>query len=326
MPYSCKIRFSEIVCGCCLIFFCWINGLFAADATLDLKTLRSQAESGNKTAQFHLANRYFYGQDNCPVNRELAVYWFRKAAEQGVPEAQYNYALCLEQGIGINRNIPEAMKYYRLSAANLFVPAMYRQAVLMMKGPALSAAEEKKLTPENRKAINNIMDPPAGLALLKQLADKYKMPEAQVDLAEYLIKNLPQNAEEKIKTGKKIYALLIRAKKQNPQGKNAVIYRLLADCMFGGYGVKINEKKAVDYLKKAVDAGDDEAMVKLAYCIEKGVTSPPDSKKAFELYRKAAEKGFPYAQYKYGNYIAAGYENGKGLEEAIRWYILQQFG
>ena len=87
MPYSCKKRFSEIVCGCCLIFFCWINGLFAADATLDLKTLRSQAESGNKTAQFHLANRYFYGQDNCPVNRELAVYWFRKAAENGDDDA-----------------------------------------------------------------------------------------------------------------------------------------------------------------------------------------------------------------------------------------------
>ena len=121
MSYSCKIRFSEIVCGCCLIFFCWLNGLSAADAALDLKTLRAQAESGNKTAQFHLANRYFYGQDNCPVNRDLAVYWFRKSAEQGVPEAQYNYALCLEQGIGINRNIPEAMKYYRLSAENLFV-------------------------------------------------------------------------------------------------------------------------------------------------------------------------------------------------------------
>ena len=61
-------------------------------------------------------------------------------------------------------------------------------------------------------------------------------------------------------------------------------------------------------------------MVKLAFCLEHGADSPPDRKQAFQWYRKAAFAGFPYAQFKYGEYIAAGYEEGQGLSEAVRWY------
>ena len=126
----------------CLCLFSFLH----AGAEEKVDVLRQKAESGDAAAQFKLADEYFYGTGTRKQNHTLAAHWFRMAANKGVTEAMFNYALCLEQGIGINRNIPEAMKYYRLSAANLFVPAMYRQAVLMMKGPALSAAEEKKLT------------------------------------------------------------------------------------------------------------------------------------------------------------------------------------
>jgi len=74
------------------------------------------------------------------------------------------------------------------------------------------------------------------------------------------------------------------------------------------------------YLRKAVDGGDAEAMVKLAYFLEHGIDSVPDSKAAFELYKRASNAGFPYAQYKYAEYIAAGFEPGKGFSDALKLY------
>lgn len=44
------------------------------------------------------------------------VKWYRKAAEQGDPDAQYNLGMCYAKGNGVNKDIPEAIKWYRQAA------------------------------------------------------------------------------------------------------------------------------------------------------------------------------------------------------------------
>ncbi|MBR5893847.1 MAG: sel1 repeat family protein, partial [Bacteroidaceae bacterium] len=43
-----------------------------------------------------------------------AVKWYRKAAEQGQVNAQYNLGLCYE--IGVAKDLAEAVKWYRKAA------------------------------------------------------------------------------------------------------------------------------------------------------------------------------------------------------------------
>ena len=57
--------------------------------------LRELAEQGDVTAQYKLGTAYEYG--SCvPIDNEKAVFWYRKAAEQGLEEAQINLDLILQ--------------------------------------------------------------------------------------------------------------------------------------------------------------------------------------------------------------------------------------
>lgn len=51
-----------------------------------------------------------------PQNYAEAFGWFRKAAEQDEPRAQFKLGVMYEGGVGVTQNIPEALKWYRRSA------------------------------------------------------------------------------------------------------------------------------------------------------------------------------------------------------------------
>ena len=68
-------------------------------------------------AQFALALRYDNGQ-NVVQNFELAMAWYRKAAEQGHPRAQFNLALMYGFGHGCEIDLIEASRWIDLAVAN----------------------------------------------------------------------------------------------------------------------------------------------------------------------------------------------------------------
>ncbi|MBR0357031.1 MAG: sel1 repeat family protein, partial [Clostridia bacterium] len=65
---------------------------------------------------------------------------------------------------------------------------------------------------------------------------------------------------------------------------------LAAMYMFGD-GVKVNGKKAVELLTKAIELGDDEALFVRGVCSEKGIGVEKSAEDAQAWYAKAAEKG-----------------------------------
>jgi TPR repeat protein len=65
---------------------------------------------------------------------------------------------------------------------------------------------------------------------------------------------------------------------------------LAAMYMFGD-GVKVNGKKAVELLAKAIDLGDAEALFVRGVCSEKAIGVEKDLEDAKSWYAKAAEKG-----------------------------------
>ena len=67
-----------------------------------------------------------------------AVRWYRKAAEQGHAEAQYNLGSCYDNGDGVAKDEIEAYAYWNLSGIT-FEEARKRRASL-----------EKKMSPDAR--------------------------------------------------------------------------------------------------------------------------------------------------------------------------------
>ncbi|MBX3709228.1 MAG: sel1 repeat family protein [Gammaproteobacteria bacterium] len=70
---------------------------------------------------------------------------------------------------------------------------------------------------------------------------------------------------------------------------------------------------------KANILGSAHAKLKLAIDYDNGIGTQQDRSKATELYRKAALKGFPFAQYAIGARYAYGISMPKDKDKAIMW-------
>lgn len=86
-----------------------------ADRTIENK--KNQAEQGNAKAQYNLGLCYAKGVG---VEKDLkeAVKWYSKAAEQGNVDAQYNLGLCYQWGAGVDENYVEAYKWILIAGAD----------------------------------------------------------------------------------------------------------------------------------------------------------------------------------------------------------------
>lgn len=275
-------------------------------------SLRARALNGDVQAQFDLANEYFYGTATRRKNPMLAAHWYRVAAQADAPAAIFNYALCLDQGIGVERDPVAAAEHYRRASEMGFMPARFNYAMVLLRGIRFRDAKERnKHKPEE---ILPKQDSKRAILMIKELAEK-KFPPAMTEYASILIRN-PDISAAQAATA---FQMASEAA-QSPEA-TAKAWRVLGDCYFSGVGVEPDAQKMLAALQKAIDMGDLDAMGRLAYCYEFGVNVPQDQKKSLELYEKAAQAGLPIAQLKYGDAIAEGRVPGKGFDDAMKLYL-----
>ncbi|RVW43312.1 F-box protein [Vitis vinifera] len=72
---------------------------------------RKAAELGDPTAQCNLGISYLHSE---PPKREEAAKWLYLSSNAGYVRAQYQLALCLHRGRGMDRNLPEAVCSFSL--------------------------------------------------------------------------------------------------------------------------------------------------------------------------------------------------------------------
>lgn len=89
-----------------------------------IKYLEKSAVLGYANAQRDIGCAYATGQKGFKKNQIKAREWYRKAAEQGEPNAQYNLGLMLLNGEGGAKNIHEGIKWLELSAENSQIKVM----------------------------------------------------------------------------------------------------------------------------------------------------------------------------------------------------------
>jgi TPR repeat protein len=77
---------------------------------------KKAAEQGHPDAQFNLAVMYLTGE-GVPANLTESVQWMRKAADQGDPTAQFNLGMMYSSGKGVPKDPVQAYMWAGLAAA-----------------------------------------------------------------------------------------------------------------------------------------------------------------------------------------------------------------
>jgi TPR repeat protein len=71
---------------------------------------------GYPPAQHVMGTWHANGKYSLPQNHELACRLFSFSSKQGYPEGMYDYAKCLELGIGCPKNTRQALNWYNAAA------------------------------------------------------------------------------------------------------------------------------------------------------------------------------------------------------------------
>lgn len=101
----------------CLFIISLFDYCLAENTQKNTKKLIISAQNGDPVSQFNLANHYLGGTGGLPHNKEKAVDWYKKAANQGHADAQYRLGSFYTTGYGVERSNAEATKWF-LKAGN----------------------------------------------------------------------------------------------------------------------------------------------------------------------------------------------------------------
>ncbi len=78
---------------------------------------RKGAEQGDADAQYNLGVMYSNGE-GVPQDDAEAVKWYRNAAEQGYAQAQYNLGIKYDNGEGVPQDYAQAHMWFNLAASS----------------------------------------------------------------------------------------------------------------------------------------------------------------------------------------------------------------
>jgi TPR repeat protein len=114
---------------------CYLSGTgVKIDLPLGMKWLQHAARLGQVDAQHSLAIAYSNGQGWIEQNDTKALYWSRRAAEQGHVEATANAACFLSQGLGAAKDAREAVRLWRIAAEKGSARAQYNLGLYLHDG------------------------------------------------------------------------------------------------------------------------------------------------------------------------------------------------
>ena len=83
--------------------------------TESIKYFKKAADQGNADAQYELGYMYSRGE-GVTLSDSEAVRWYKLAADQGDAMALYELGFMYENGYGVTQSDTEAIKYYKLAA------------------------------------------------------------------------------------------------------------------------------------------------------------------------------------------------------------------
>lgn len=151
-PSIVPVAAYRIICSGAFLASCWLSPAYAYDSaklataldSLSLQTFpdwEKQAREGNAVAQNVLGMAYKYGEGG-PQDDALSLNWFKKAAQQGDADAQFNlgriYGIATGPVYGRQRAVPRddvtAAYWYRKAAEQGYTPAQLNLGQMYAQG------------------------------------------------------------------------------------------------------------------------------------------------------------------------------------------------
>ncbi len=210
----------------------------------------------------------YYNGEGRTRNYEEAAKCFRKAAEQGLADAQYNLGVCYDNGKGVDEDDAEAVKWYRKAAEQGHAAAQFNLGFCFANGQGVQKDEAEAVKWYRKAAEQGDAD------AQNNLGSRY-----------YNGEGVAQDYAEAVKW----------YRKAAEQGRAVAQYNL-GNRYYNGEGVAQDYAEAVKWHRKAAEQGHVSAQYNLGVCFANGQGVQKDEAEAVKWYRKAAEQGDGAAQ------------------------------
>jgi TPR repeat protein len=109
----------------------------------EVTRLIAAADGGDAKAQLALGRKYSTGGAGVVQNDASALWWFRKAAEQGVPEAEFEVGAAYSLGRGVEQDDAEAYKWFVKCAQHGFAQAQTKVGLALAFGTGVEEDDVK---------------------------------------------------------------------------------------------------------------------------------------------------------------------------------------
>ena len=257
---------------------------------------RKAADAGSAEAMYELRDFYNLGRGGVKVDRAKAAELLRKSAEKGYVEAQRSLGLVCQHGYNTPIDLPEAVKWYTLAAA---------------QGDSSSKAYLEQL-----KDVIPLLEP----------AEKGDA-ETQYKLAHYIADHDEIGTISGHSSSDAIRKWLLKAAENGHPAAQLELAESYAYFENGNWWIAgVNDfAEAAKWYRKAADQGDPMAQGMLGWLYATGRGVDKDLKTAVEWFRKAAEQGNAEAQFGMGLSIRDSwlepYREDRDWKTVLDWYI-----
>lgn len=232
--------------------------------------------------------KLFYSEDG---DKNMAVYYFHKAAKMGNARGEYMNGMAYFMGCGIHNSWKSAFDCFSSAIKKGNVDAMVQLALMYRYGIGIERNSMKALELYMKAAEHG-----NGVAM-KELGKVFKNGELGIQ----------DNARSE-----EYYAQAYEALYESAMGdNNPVAQHNLASMYLDGEGVKRNYSQAFKYYERAIKNNYPPSFNSLGLCYGQGTGVTASLSHSFELTRKSALMGFPIAM----NNLALIYKNGEGVEK-----------
>jgi hypothetical protein len=280
----------------------------------EISELQTKAEAGDAIAQRNLGRAYREG-DGVPKNEEVAVKWFREAANQGDAAAENDLGVAYRTGEGVARDKEEAARWYANAAKHGSPEGMFNLGVCYYNGDGVGSNEftayawfllaqdaGDKLAEDAVSRSAAAMSKGETAAAFMRIADMYEkgeeLPKDEMGSVRWLRKAAEIDSVGKVRLATHLlqgpnvgqnYAQAIELCKAAARD-----YTVALDCVGDvyrkGLGVPRSPAEAAKWYLQAAAYSDSRAMLVLAEMYSTGEGMKVDRPAAFLLLFRASQR------------------------------------
>lgn len=308
------------------------------------------ANAGNNKARLVLADSYVTSR-----SYSNAYKLYKKAADEGDPEAMFQVAKHLISGVGVEADATTAKTYFSRSARRGFAPAMLVLGMFSEEGrgtevdieeaegryrEAISADSSRFFggfeLPERRNMKVKAFDEAKVTARYKLgmlLAKNAQSEEEYIEAYRYIAGAASfDNTKAKVEVTKLynhgqnvkvFYSTDLYRTESNPTDKTiAEAMNKLGDMYFDGKGLtEKDDSAALRCYRISAIMGNVTGKYNLGWCLRHGKGCKENPKEAAKWLKEAADAGNPHAAYSYGLCCEEGSSGSvKNIREALAYY------